>query len=45
MRYVITWMQFNEDYTKINTDKSVGGTYFEYNPKFLNVVIGGYTDK
>lgn len=45
LKYVMTGMQFNEDYTEINTDKSVGGPYFEYNSQFLDVVIDGYTDK
>ena len=44
LRYVMTGMQFNEDYTTINTDKTIGGPYFEYNPDFLSDVIGGYTE-
>jgi len=42
LRYVMTGMQFNEDYTEVNTAKSIGGPYFEYNPLFLNILVDGY---
>ena len=47
LRYIMTGMQFNEDYTSINTDISIGGPYFEYNPNLpqtvLNDLYAGYT--